>query len=235
MRALSHATFLTPDIGDWKTGGRYWLNRNRIYLDAWRNSPKALLGMIWADGPDSGYFDHSPGTPGFQVSAWEHQYATVEIAKAAGAKLLSDAVQRTAFDITADWLLSSAPRWVNEQTNGGWRYIPYKVTLGRDVATVDSLPTWGQQMGWFYADAPSGATGPWQDVTGQTYAGATVSGPGGGYYPSYFWSALVAAVDRGVPGAAQAWSTVQASITNLTAWRAGFATDPRWGSTPRSN
>jgi hypothetical protein len=57
----------------------------------------------------------------------------------------------------------------------------------------------------------------------------------GAFYPSYFWSALVAAVERGVPGADTAWTKVQDNVTNLSTWRAGFASDPRWGTFPRSS
>ena len=234
MRALSHATFLTPDGADWKAGGRYWLNRNRIYLDGWRTSANAKHNMLWAQGPDSNYFDHEASTAGFQTSAWEHHYASVEIGKAATAKLLADNAQRAAFDATADWLLAAAPRWVNEQPDGAWRFIPYKVTFGASASPADWPSTYALSAASFYTDAPDALTGTWRDVEGNSYAAAATSGNGGPTYPSYFWSALVAAVERGVSGSVAAWNTVQDGITNLNTWRAGFASDPRWGSTPQN-
>lgn len=53
--------------------------------------------------------------------------------------------------------------------------------------------------------------------------------------PSYLWAALVAMVERRVPGAATAWATVNTDLVNLSVWSDGFAADPRWGATPRSN
>jgi hypothetical protein len=51
---------------------------------------------------------------------------------------------------------------------------------------------------------------------------------------TYFWSALVAGVERGLPGADAAWSKVTTNVTNLTTWSQGFADDPRWGAYPRN-
>ena len=65
-----------------------------------------------------------------------------------------------------------------------------------------------------------------KSVLGNTSAGA--------YYPSYFWAALVAAVERKVAGADAAWSKVMNNVINLSAWSAGFGPDPRWGAYPRN-
>ncbi|MCS6945217.1 MAG: hypothetical protein RMK97_07385, partial [Sutterellaceae bacterium] len=58
--------------------------------------------------------------------------------------------------------------------------------------------------------------------------------PGGALYPEYFWAALVAAVERNVPGAEAAWNKVIGNVTNLASWSAGFGNDPRWGIYPRN-
>ena len=56
----------------------------------------------------------------------------------------------------------------------------------------------------------------------------------GALYPSYFWAALVAGVERKIEGADTAWGTVLTKVADLSAWRVGFADDPRWGSSPRT-
>ena len=93
-------------------------------------------------------------------------------------------------------------------------------------------------MAWWFGDTPpASVAGGWlstgNDAT-KTYAAFLANNSAGAYYPSYFWSALVAAVERNVTGARTAWTTVQTNLTNLASWRVGFASDPRWGSTPRN-
>jgi hypothetical protein len=53
-------------------------------------------------------------------------------------------------------------------------------------------------------------------------------------YPGQYWAALVAARERDVDGAVQAWNTVQDHLTDLDGWLNGFGNDPRWGPLPRN-
>ncbi|NJR12547.1 hypothetical protein HC776_01280 [bacterium] len=89
-------------------------------------------------------------------------------------------------------------RWINEQPNGSWRYVPYTYTLGRDAATIDSLPTYGQQSAWAHSDSPPAVAGPWMSFANykaDTYSQYTPNSVANAYYPAYLWAALVAAVD----------------------------------------
>ena len=99
--------------------------------------------------------------------------------------------------------------------------------------------TWTAQRAADFSGAPSTVTGQWGGGVGGEATWAAVESNGydtsaGTDYPSNFWSALVHAVERGVTGAASAWDTVQAGITDLATWRQGFRTEPRHGSFPRS-
>lgn len=236
LRSLAHATFLTPDGAAWKAPAKAAISNNVSLLDTWRTDAKAALGVTWDYAPTS-LFDENGGA-GFQTSVWQHWYTATEIHKLAATRLLSGTAQ-SALATLADWFTVAAVRWINEQPNGGWRYIPYKDTIGDSATTINSRATWAleRNRAGNHTDSPSGVSGPWMSYDGvpSTYNSYSADGAAGAYYPSYFWAALVAAVERGLPGAAAAWSTVNAQITNLASWRQGFANDPRWGSTPRSS
>ena len=79
-------------------------------------------------------------------------------------------------------------------------------------------------------------SGPWMtgSWTSTSYSSAKINSSAGAYYPSYFWAALVAAVERGVAGSDAAWTKVTTNVTNLSTWSAGFGSDPRWGAYPRN-
>jgi hypothetical protein len=236
LRSLVHATALTPEALPWKAAARESINANVSYLGTWRADPKARLGAFWGD-TSAIPLDSAPNRPGFQEPLWFHHYLATELHKAARAPVLGGAAQ-TALASLADWACLQAVRWVNEQPNGSWRYVPYTYTLGRDATTIDSLPTYGQQSAWAHSDSPPSVSGSWMSFANykaDTYAEYTANPTSGAYYPSYLWAALVAAVDRALPGAAQAWITVVTNITAIESWRGGFAADPRWGSAPLNN
>jgi hypothetical protein len=237
MRSLAHATFLTPDTLPWRASAVQALAANVGFLDSFRLNGKALLGSTWMSRPDAVESPYSLGASGHGVAMWQEHYLITEAHKAASAQLLNGA-QQTAFNTLADWLASQPVRWVNEQTNGAWRYLPYVTVLGRDLLSIDSLPTWGEQRQWWMTDAPPSVTGSWY-YTGsssvKTYSAFQAhTGALPIIYTNYFWAALVAAVERGVPGAAAAWATVQSGVTDLATWRVGTGLDPRWGSVPRN-
>lgn len=236
MRSLTHATFVTPDALAWKASGKASLSANVSYMDTWRTDAKYVLGAMCDESPAVPQ-DHQ-AEAGFQQPLWGHHYLAVELHKAASARLLTGAEQ-AAMNTLADWACAQPVRWVNEQTNGGWRYIPYTVTIGANNGNGDpgSQSTYGTERNRAgnHSDTPA-ASGSWMGYgpASGPYASYTADGSLSATYPSYFWSALVAAVERGVSGASTAWSTVQAGITNLASWLGGAATEPRWGVTPRT-
>ena len=74
-------------------------------------------------------------------------------------------------------------------------------------------------------------TGSWKSTS---YSSAQANSSAGAGYVSYFWAALVAAVERGVAGSDAAWTKVTTNVSNLSAWSGGFGPDPRWGPYPRN-
>jgi hypothetical protein len=235
IRNLAHAAMLTPDSQPWKSEALTSLAANFAYLDGYRTSPLSKLNVTW-DGDPTHPVSTAYTLGGFYNEAgWMADYLVTETHKATSAQLLSGAAQ-TAADVTADWLAAFRVRWVNEQTDGGWRYIPYITAYGSSQTMMSQYSSWSVMRAATLTDTAPGSSGPFESShTGPSrYADYTPDGPAGAYYPSYFWSALVAATERGVTGAHAAWATVQANVTNLATWRAGFAADPRWGSAPRS-
>lgn len=237
IRSLAHAIFLTPSNQAWRAAGITSLAQNFAYLDSYRTDPKAKLNITWENRPGNP-FNVYGSVPRVNLAGWQYHYFVVEIHKAASAKFLSGTDQSLA-DTFADWCALQPVRWINEQTNGSWRYVPYVTIIGRSgdsPTTLNSFDTWSAQRADWMTDTPSSVAGGWFSTGGETnttYASFTAIPTAGAGYAEYFWSALVAAVERKVPGASQAWSTVQSNITGLAAWRGGFAAEPRWGSTPR--
>lgn len=224
IRSLTHAIFLTPQADAWRGAGASALYRNALNILGFRDSPKARLGFVW-DYEPNWVDDKSSSTPGVQTPLWEHHYLTTELHKSASAKLLSGA-QQTALFSAADWAARQPVRYIVEAAGGEWRRHEYLFSVGpgNDVSTAN---TWAEQFAVNgYSSAPE--PGNWI-VDGRNQV---VANPA--YYPAYFWSALVAAVERNVAGADAAWSRVNSGITNLSAWGDGFGSDPRWGAYPRN-
>lgn len=246
IRSLAHAIFLTPDALPWKAAAKQSLSANITYFDGYRTNSKSKLGVMWEGDPDyplslaSNDGAVAAGGPAFAIRGWFYHYFVTEIHKVASARLLTGASQ-TAADTLADWACSFPVRWVNEQTNGGWRFIPYSTVIGRNYsmgtgAPIDMPADWGAMRAYTHSDLPSALSGTWYFGTGDTlsYAGSygntDYNRP---RYVDYFWAALVAAAERNIVGAAAAWSTVNSKVSNLSSWRTGFGVEPRWGSTPR--
>lgn len=235
VRSLAHAIFLTPDADAWKQAGRSALFRNAQLLKAFKDDSRSTLGFVWDYSPDY-VFDYvgSHGGVGFNQPLWEHHYLVTEFHKAASANLLTGAEQ-SALAAVADWIAAQPIRYINESNAGEWRIHYYVAPVGRSTS-IDSLPTWGRQFAWRYSDGPPSLSGEWMvgSWTSSSYASARPDAGAGAYYPSYFWAALVAAVERRVDGADAAWTKVMSNVTNMSAWSAGFGPDPRWGTYPRN-
>jgi hypothetical protein len=238
IRSLGHAIFLTPDGDAWKTAAATSLENNVTHLDQWRTDSKALLNAMWDETPAVlGTQYPMGGAPAFGTAVWQYHYVVAELHKVASAQLLRGSGQ-TALERLADWAALQPVRWINEQPNGGWRYVPYITAMGRNKITLDSMPEWGKQMDWWFTDPVPAVAGPWYSTGSESTklrSAYETNATAGAYYPSYLWAALVAAVDRGVPGSLQAWQTVNTKVTNLENWRNGFASDPRWGVTPKTS
>lgn len=235
LRSLVHATFLTPADMPWRTHGSNAIYNNAVLFNRWRTDPRAKLNTMWDYLPATGIKDGSIAS-GFQSSIWMYHFLLPELHKASSLGLLQGEQQSTLTTVT-DWACLQPVRWINEQSNGGWRYVPYLTTMGRDAANIDSMDNWGDQMNWFYGNSPPSVTGGWYVFDGTpptAYNNNNENTRSGAFYPSYLWASLVAAVERDLPGARDAWNTVQRDLTTLSTWLDGFASDPRWGSTPRN-
>nr|MBA2413895.1 hypothetical protein [Burkholderiaceae bacterium] len=234
-RSLAHAIFLTPDADAWKQAGRSALFRNAQLLKTFQDDPRSVLGFVWDYSPTNlNDFVAAYGGAGFIQPLWEHHYLVAELHKVASAKLLTGAEQ-SALVAIADWVAAQPVRYVNEANGGQWRILYYQTTAGRSTS-INSLPTWAEQFAWQYTEGPPPVAGPWMNGSWKstTYSSARADDSAGAYYPSYFWAALVAAVERGLPGADAAWNKVMTNVTNLSTWSAGFGADPRWGAYPRN-
>jgi hypothetical protein len=236
VRSLTHATFLSPDGSEWRAGGALWLDKNRRYLDAWRTGGKATLNAMW-DGAPNAPEDVDSGMSGFQISIWMYHYLVGELHRAANAKLLTGAAQ-SSLSALADWCALQPVRWVNEQPNGGWRFVPYRTRLGDGAGQIDAHATWTAQRAFDHGGAPATVAGPFGVELGSeaTWAAVEARGIDGGgtTYAGSFVAALACAVERGVTNASSAWTTVTAGITNWNAWRGAYAADPRYGAFPRT-
>jgi hypothetical protein len=93
-----------------------------------------------------------------------YHYLIPELHKLASVKLLTGQSQAR-LDALADWVAMEPVRWINEQSDGGWRYIGYSVNISPTENTIASLPSWDAQMNSWHTDAPTSLSGSWY-VTG---------------------------------------------------------------------
>lgn len=247
LRSLAHAIFLTPDNlsagtpDPWKPAAKRSLSANVAYLDRYRTDSKSKLNICWEGDPEAPqnvpYGAAARGGATFSTRGWFSHFLIPEVHKIAAARLLAGSEQ-TAVSTLADWLAGFPVRWVNEQTDGSWRFIPYSTVIGRNSTQLDMPDTWAAMSDYVHFDRPASVAGPWFFSTEDPARFATDYGsrdPNRPRYVDYFWAALVAAVERNIPGAIAAWSTVNANVTNTGTWRSGFGTEPRWGPAPRNS
>jgi hypothetical protein len=246
LRSLAHAIYLTPDNlapatpDPWKPAAKTSLAANVAYLDGYRTDAKSKLNICWEGDPalpqNIPYETTAKGGPVFATRGWFSHYLITEVHKLASVRLLAG-LEQTATEGLADWLAGFPVRWVNEQPNGGWRYIPYTTAIGRNTTNVDMPDTWAAMTSYVHFDSPSSVAGSWFFSTENPVNYASGYGnkdPNRPRYVDYFWAALVAAVERNVSGASRAWTTVNSTVTNSASWRTGFGAEPRWGATPRN-
>jgi hypothetical protein len=242
-RNLAHAIMLTPDGDAWKTAAINALYRN---VQNWKSKNDGtrgnLLGFAWNENTSAtqGTGDFEPGDPGMQRPTIEDEYFATEVHKVANLKLFPTAQvsRQTELEALADKAVEFPVRFVNDAVNGEWRAV------GASRLTISSSDTsyaqsnWAAMQSWQYSGETLSSPGKWLTGRGvRSYSQLTPIDSAGAYYDAYFWAALVAAVERDVPGAAAAWSRVTSpttGISNLSTWADGFATEPRWGSYPRN-
>jgi len=262
FRNLTHAIFLTPDGDAWKTPAKSKLAIDLGAYNQFRLATNNPLSVI-TDGNANNYLDHCPNSGvssegvGFQQSLWQH-WLTVQVLHSAHfMKLLSGASQ-TLLGSIADWAGESIVRYINEMPGQEWKYIRHMTTCGQQNYNSSnssgswggglylgpdmvSLATWPLMDDWWMLDAAP-STNVWRvsgNSTGtvRTYASGdwssdTVANTGLNY-ATWFWSGLVAAVERSIPGADAAWTKVN-TLSGLATWLNGYALDPRQGHYPRN-
>jgi hypothetical protein len=241
MRNYGHALFVTPDdLTTWKSSGRAMLVRNKADFDAFLDLPWNTLGVLWGTSPSdwNSYADYS--RPRWQTPMWQSSFVVMSMTSIANAKILRGA-DANAWNTVTDRLSLPFVRMVNEAQAGEWRAVPYAETIG-DV--VDGPPKrldmgtgdWGAMRRSDYTGALPAPTGPWLNYSDKqfTWESGSPDLAAGYSYPSQFWGAFCAAVERDIPGAAAAWTKVTNGITNLSTWRQGFRTEPRFNRWPRN-
>lgn len=242
-RNIAHAAYLSPDDHEWKAGGLVWLDRNVRYLESYAANSRNVLLPLWEGEPDAPV-DVDTGQTGTQVSLWMYHFCVTEWHKIAESRLLAgiSTARQTAVDTVADGLALPVVKWVTEQTNGGWRFLPYRTRLGSAGTPFTAYTTWTAQRAADLSGAPSTVSGQFSGASvGSESTWAAVEALGfettaqsSSLYTANFWAALMAACERSVAGATTAVETVLNGITNLTTWRTTFGTDPRWGAYARN-
>lgn len=239
LRNYAIAAFLTPDAdGARKAGYRLALVNSMNVVNAFLNKSwntfQALYDLT-ADDPG----DHSTARAGFQTSFFMHHFCSQSFHSVAGAKVLRGA-EATAWNTMTDRMMAFPLRWINDATAFEWRAIPYQPTIGVRTGTAVTQSTNNlvaltrTEMSGTMPSSP----GPWMTLSpSQTnWSSLPTENRAGTTYPSWFFAALAAAVERGVPGSASAWDKVvtNGGISNLAAWLQGYRTAPRFNRWPRN-
>jgi hypothetical protein len=239
-RNMATAIFLTPDNGTWNTGGEADSVRKDGYRTAlvnqintsrnFMNQPWNTYGHIW-EWTLTSFNDQLTSRADFQTGHYMHWLICLCWHSIANGKVLRGADQ-TMIEAAADQVMGFIMRWYSDSPGYEWRGVQYQTSVG--VVSGDQIiPQFSnlieEQM--FAGTTPS-APGPWLGLgTGFNWDTATpqlVAGEGL-YYPEHNWAVLCCAVERGVPGAEEAWTKVYGTsgnggITNIQTWFDGFAT-----------
>jgi hypothetical protein len=247
-RAYAVTIFLTPDSettrkADYRAVLRAEIDRDRAFLNQAWNTFKYLYDPTVSDPSDaSGSRTRSQGhwfMHHFVTQAFQH-VAMVNVLRAA---------DQTVMDAAADEVGVYPLRWFSDAQSYEWRAVPYQPTVGVRVGnTLDQsggnlVNYTAEEMGNARPGAPGGwmTFGPgdfnWPTVGDTSAASVNLNE---GTYPSWFFSAVCAMVERDVPGAASAWLKIYGTngldggINNLLTWRTGMANTPTWNRWPRN-
>jgi hypothetical protein len=235
------------------------LGRNVSALYAsWIGSPKRSnpLHATWGATPYTAgntttdeAWDTNAGVGGFEVAQWMQYWLGGVLHRIDRSGLLTGHAQASNLASLTDWMLSMPVKVVNESTAGEWRYQEKLTTIGSNghassTTTDVGDPTVYANFGAAFLAAkgsPPSLSGTFYYAFGDIHSdyvtgwGAeTDPGTMADSYSIMFVEALAHAVERGVTGAATAWSTVTSNVTNWDTWRTGLQTDPRAAHHPRT-
>jgi hypothetical protein len=241
LRQYAQAVLLTPDSDSArKAGYRGWLyNSVAMYqqglTQAW-NQVRIFCGLTVSNGGNVGD-DATSGNPmpRLQKNWYMHLFNAMTCGVVAAMKPLRDSAQVALLEKHADDVNYMQMKWFSDATAYEWRVVPYAVTIGTVVGSLDGGASGtsvdmgdGKPSTWLKLDlagTPYTTPGPWMDWSGggtnnQTLAPfnsfdtlpALTSSVTGTYgepsYSSWLFGALVTAVERGTPGASAAWTKV---------------------------
>ena len=208
--------------------------------------PQNKLDLVYNDNARH-FIDVSSTRPKGQDGIWMHHWLACVYYTTTVAKILRGA-EATTWNATTDWLLKQPVRYVNEASGGEWRLHNFLTTVSDTTATwpIAMRSTWGEMIRSDYVDTPPGESGKWLFINhnpannpnwNKWSSAGEVTSMAAGNYAAIFWAALVAAVERDIPGALTAWNRVQAGISNLNTpggWLDGAADNPRYNRYPRN-
>jgi len=252
LRNYGVTAYLTPDV-DLTTKDQW---RNVIYLESeilrtMLDHSWNTIGALWnyrGTGSSSGdWEDQSTSRPNYQTSMFQHDYVVMALHSVSGAKVLTG-TNAVALDTLADRVCRFIVEWITEAVGYEWRALPYQPTIGimsADWTNID-MAALGTSVADITRNEMSGTLpstpGPWLDLgPGQfDYNTLTTETPSASAYSMMYLSALICAVERDVPGASQAWTTVYGTngtdggITNLQSFFATLVSSSRYNRLPRN-
>jgi hypothetical protein len=238
VRNYGMATFLTPDAdADRKAGYREVLALNaRMNLEFF-DKPWNTLGVMWAYGPDEPT-DYGPETNEYWIAAFMVRFCCMAWDAVDRAKVLQGEGSDD-FTRMADTSAAMPVRIVNEAMGGEWRKQGIEMYIGeyqRDSGTLAMPADHGEAARFGMTGALPPVNGTWLDPSSRDWdsLGDTPWIPYG--YEAQFFYTLCIAVERGVPGAEEAWQKVytDGGISNFADWRTRLRGSPRFNRFPRN-
>jgi len=249
LRNYGIAAYLTPDSdATRKTAYRNIIVLESAIVKAMLDQPWNTIAATW--GPVLAPFtsvaesgDSSTSRPFYQGSFFMREFITLSYDAVDKAKVLTG-TQASDFKTLTDRVCAFVVRWITEATGHEWRALAYQPTLGSVVnsSTLEVSPgsVIARTKSEMSGAVPTSA-GPWLYLgpsdfnydTLRAEPSAAVS------YSGQYFCALSAAVERGVAGAAAAWTAVYGTsgnggITNFSTWLAGYGTFPTFNRWPRN-
>lgn len=257
LRSYAQVILLTPDEdAARKTGYRAWLTRMVTTSKARLDQP--WNGFKWMYDHSIGEVgDHSGSRPNLQAGLFMHHFCTSSIVGIVSpTKPLRAAPDVAQLEQLADDICIFPLRWINDATGYEYRVVPYQPTVGVRIpasgepAVADQSPHNLQtltksEMSGTVPNAP----GPWLNMFPDQFNYDTLNtdfnntdgvNPNGDSFPAWYLTAIVHAVERGVPGADTAWTRIYGTdgtnggISTLLTWRANLSAVSYWNRWPRN-
>jgi hypothetical protein len=247
----SHAA---SEVTNWRSAAKDCVGRNvAAQYASWVSTPLRAnpLKVMWSGTPHASAdeaIEEQPANSGFEMSIWQHWWLAVATHRLDRSGLMTGHTQASNLTAFADWALALPAKMVNESTGGEWRYHGKLATIGTtghasstgdDVGDPGIYATWAAAYLARRGAAPSLA-GTFNYAFGNVQTSYASWDPETGArtmadsYSVIFAETLATAAERGVTGAASAWTTVTANVTNWDTWRTGLRADPRAAHAPRT-